>query len=100
SKSAYFQAIDQLGKAIKKPVPLKIDDFIVYMNQLDALFSTLDHRDDLNDQYKVSVSGMNQALFSVDTFHREISNSALEEIKRSFYIREAFDILTTFQDKK
>jgi carboxyl-terminal processing protease len=94
ASSPYFQSIEKLGLQLAVPIPLEPNAFIGFMSELDAAVQDLSVRTGDADLYKVYVSGFNKALFAVDTYHKEISENALEELKSSPYVREAYAILS------
>ncbi|HWA33634.1 MAG TPA: S41 family peptidase, partial [Cyclobacteriaceae bacterium] len=98
--SQYFQSIEKFGLQLSRAVPLEMNSFIGFISELEQSANSLAILENDQEQYKVYVSGLNKALFSVDTYHKEISESALEELQSSHYVREAYSILDDYLSLK
>lgn len=98
AKSSYIESVRTLGALLSSPVPLELKAFIQFMNQIVSVTKELGRHAN-SPNYKVYGSGLNQTLYQVDVYHRKISDNALIDIQKSFYIREAFQILSDWTEK-
>ncbi len=90
SDSEALASLTSLGKLLGKPMPVNLDAYLERMKEINALIQSAQKT---VPEYDVASSGTDQKLHQVDAFHQQISERAMEEIKRSAYIREAFFIL-------
>lgn len=100
SNSSYFKSIDGFGHHFTGAVPLDVKGFIQFMSQLEERSKTLAEDQSGEGTYKVYASGLNASLFTVDSYHKEISENSLKEIKASHYVREACFILDDYLSTK
>lgn len=96
SNSAYFKSIEGFGHYFKGAVPLDLKGFIQFMSQLEERSKTLAEDQSAEGKFKVYPSGLNATLFTVDSYHKEISENSLKEINASHYVREACFILDDY----
>jgi carboxyl-terminal processing protease len=91
SASASFQHIDRILNTLTKPVPLQIKNFSDYVALANNYPTTVTTK-----AYTVTLSVFENELFQVDGYKKEIAKTLITEIENSFYIQEAYFILSDY----
>lgn len=84
-----FKAINLINQMIVTAVPLKADDYIAYVNALDAEIKKINT---LHDSIPYTVKPSESFLTVLDDY-RKPSENLLKEISNSPYIQEAYHIM-------
>ncbi|MEQ8362269.1 MAG: S41 family peptidase [Cyclobacteriaceae bacterium] len=94
-ESEKFNAVISLIEKFKVSISLNPESFLNYFEDLKSLYSVLEKSDDYNI-YEVSQNRFENDLLMVSEYQKEISTNNIQEIQNSFYITEAYQILSEY----
>ena len=75
---------------MKTSIPLDARSYFQYLARLTGLSRALQ---ETTTELEVRPTTIDKRLYDVDAFHQQFSEKAMQEIKRSVYIREAVLVL-------
>lgn len=85
-----FKEIASVADLLTKPIPLNPVAYGAYHTQLE------DYKPAPSKIYTVSITGFDTALHAADSYRKIVSEEVLEEISKSRYIEEAFQIIQDY----
>lgn len=88
--SVDFQTMSSLIALMKTSIPLDARSYFQYLARLTGLSRALQ---ETTTELEVRPTTIDKRLYDVDAFHQQFSEKAMQEIKRSVYIREAVLVL-------
>jgi carboxyl-terminal processing protease len=86
-----FKEIAAVADLLAKPIPLEPVAYAAYY----ARFET-DYKPERSKIYNVSITGFDTNLHTADDYRKIVSEEVLEEISKSRYIEEAFQIIQDY----
>jgi carboxyl-terminal processing protease len=92
TQSKAFQSIIQFEVLLQGSIPLEVQAFVRYMDNLEKRNQEVATTEATTD-YTVRNIASVQGLHQVDDYHRQVSEAALKEIQQNHYIREAYQIM-------
>ncbi len=90
-----FENIKLAGKFFSEPIPLELKMFDQYNNNLDVITESLNNGAP-SSLYNVQTNQFDDSMLSMDNHRKEIIEELLVEIRRSFYIEEAYKIILDY----
>lgn len=87
-----FNAVAKLQTLLNDPIPLERNAFVEFTNRLYSFFKKEVKESSL---YEVVNVKQNKAVLAVDEFNARINQQTLQQIQNSFYIQEAYLILSS-----
>jgi carboxyl-terminal processing protease len=92
STSQDFARMNDLGRAFRKPVPLGKAAFFKLMDEI-AEWSENPDPSASQVLFTVKNTAANERVFSIDPYHQQINAGQIDDIRKSFYLREVSLIL-------
>jgi carboxyl-terminal processing protease len=93
-QSQSFKSIDQMQRKLLTPVPLDAAGFKQYLTR-----STPDLTEN-SQPLTVTNTAFDNSLLALDTFRKALHEKSVKEIRESFYIQEAYNIMLDYIDLK
>lgn len=87
--SPSFKNIRKLQANLLQPVPLQPNGFYEYISRPDAVPAK-------QDELMVTNTAFDNSLLAVDVFRQALNEKSIKEIRHSFYIHEAYNILVDY----
>ncbi|MBL7839152.1 MAG: hypothetical protein JNJ75_03330 [Cyclobacteriaceae bacterium] len=93
-QSAAFNGVQKLQANLLKPIPLDPAGFYQYIKRPDT--AVVQNEETLT----VTNTAFDNSLFAVDAFRNVLNEKSVKEIRQSFYIQEAYNIMLDYISQK
>ena len=93
-QSPVFNGVQKLQANLLKPVPLNPAGFYQYIKRPDN--AIVQNEETLT----VTNTAFDNSLFAVDAFRKVLNEKSVKEIRQSFYIQEAYNIMLDYISQK
>lgn len=97
-QSEEFKTIATLSSKLKSPIPINLQDFLNYLEDIETLYAVLEKFDN-NQKFRVSQNHFENDLLLISEYQKDISKKNIQEIQNSFYIDEAYQILSDYLEQ-
>ncbi|HEX8060306.1 MAG TPA: S41 family peptidase [Cyclobacteriaceae bacterium] len=96
-----FAAVNAMQEVLTAKIPLERQAFLAFMKKLEASSAALTKGVSATDEtYTVTNSKFDATVLTVDTYHKEINDDILSQVRASVYIHEAYRLLDNIITKK
>lgn len=93
-QSQSFKSVDQMQLKLLTPVPLDAAGFSQYLTRSTPALT------ENSQPLTVTNTAFDNSLLALDTFRKALHEKSVKEIRESFYIQEAYNIMLDYIDLK